>query len=144
MLGEVLIKMLERERIQQRILLLKKAVVDLEVEKQRLDQHLETQTKSSSSIRLLSFEGRLSRPYFAFLSIPIVALIGTGIFFLGHPIIRYPAFLILLFSIWSMCALTTQRLGDLRKHSALMVFLFFPLVNIFFYVYLLFSPSKKH
>ena len=108
----------EREKIQQKIVLLKKAVVDLEVEKQKIEQRCAIQSQDSASFTFLSFEGILSRSHFMLYSIPVLALLGLGIFLLNHPVVRYPSIFLILLSIWSLCALTAQRLCDIKKHSS--------------------------
>ena len=90
-----------------------------------------------------TFEGVLSRGAFAVYSLPMLGILVGSMGILTHPTLRWLAIICIFVSVWSLCALTSQRLLHLRKHSALMLFLFFPFVNVFFYIYLLFGYPKE-
>jgi len=134
--------MMEKKKsIKQHIEQINRGLDELEEDSKRY--HKKRPVKGKPQYMWFSFEGELSRGAFAVSSLPMVGILIGSMGILGHPTLKWLAIFCIFVSVWSLCALTSQRLLHLRKHGALMLFLFFPVVNVFFYIYLLFGLSKE-
>jgi|GEM_PF-5258793 len=122
----------------------KKRIQELEEDLQERTVILKDQQQDIDLMTLyFSFAMARKRADFAIPSMTMLLVLLLSFELIAHPLFRFIMPIFFAISFWSVLALFVGRFRDLGLRKIFLFFLLIPVLNVVFYLYLLFKPSKN-